>query len=45
VETIDRAIQAAKSAQEEMFEEIFGVENTNPGKENEKESASQKEKK
>jgi hypothetical protein len=45
VETIDRAIQAAKSAHEDMFEEIFGIENTNPGKEKEKESASQKEKK
>jgi hypothetical protein len=45
VGTIDRAIQVAKSAQEEMFEEIFGVENTNPGKQKEKESASQKEKK
>jgi hypothetical protein len=43
VETIDRAIQAAKSAQEEMFAQIFGVENTSPRKD--KESVSQKEKK
>jgi hypothetical protein len=42
IETIDRAIQTAKSAQEEMFEQIFGAENT--GRRSEKKDPSPVEK-